>query len=378
MARPSKHDGVLYRRSGSKFWWMRYRDRSGIRRQEPTGTANWQEAQRKLRERLQARDENILDIVRRGERLSFNEWAEFFLENYPKPPMRMPKTHEANLRAVKHLNAAFGSQMLATVSADGIETYLRRRLQQRVEWKTVGGIVQGGRLKPATVHQEFRVLRRMLNVGVRKKLLAFNPCAGVEFPMKLKGLFRPHYVPWSEQQRIECHAPRHLRNAVRIITETGLRVYKELTSMKKDQVDLENAVVWISDSKTPNGVAEVPLTELAAAALRDQLEIAEDGPYLFPSDANPTGHQVTLKTVWAATLRRAKIPYFRIYDLRSTYATRLSAGGVADEWVTQLLRQGDAKVFKKYSQMKLQMKREALQKLHRHANESASVLGQAG
>ena len=73
MARPSKHDGVLYRRSGSKFWWMRYRDRSGIRRQEPTGTANWQEAQRKLRERLQARDENILDIVRRGERLSFNE-----------------------------------------------------------------------------------------------------------------------------------------------------------------------------------------------------------------------------------------------------------------------------------------------------------------
>jgi integrase len=148
--------------------------------------------------------------------------------------------------------------------------------------------------------------------------------------------------------------------------------------MKKDQVDLENAVVWISDSKTPNGVAEVPLTELAAAALRDQIQIAGDGPYLFPSDANPTGHQVTLKTVWVATLRRAKIPYFRIYDLRSTYATRLSAGGVADEWVTQLLRQGDAKVFKKYSQMKLQMKREALQKLHLHANESASVLVQAG
>jgi hypothetical protein len=42
---------------------------------------------------------------------------------------------------------------------------------------------------------------------------------------------------------------------------------------------------------------------------------------------------------------------------------------VADEWVTQLLRQGDAKAFKKYSQMKLQMKREALQKLNRRANE---------
>jgi hypothetical protein len=38
-------------------------------------------------------------------------------------------------------------------------------------------------------------------------------------------------------------------------------------------------------------------------------------------------------------------------------------------WPEQLLPQGDAKVFKKYSQMKLQMKREALKKLNRKANE---------
>ncbi len=48
---------------------------------------------------------------------------------------------------------------------------------------------------------------------------------------------------------------------------------------------------------------------------------------------------------------------------------------VVDEWVTQLLRQGDAKVFKKYSQMKLQMKREALAKLNRHANETGPGFG---
>ena len=67
------------------------------------------------------------------------------------------------------------------------------------------------------------------------------------------------------------------------------------------------------------------------------------------------------------------MPYFRLYDLRSTYATRLSAGGVADEWVAQMLRQTDAQVFKKYSEMKLQMKREALTKLNRQASESGRV-----
>ena len=147
--------------------------------------------------------------------------------------------------------------------------------------------------------------------------------------------------------------------------------------MRKDQVDLVNATVWIPDSKTPNGVAEIPLTPLAVEAFKNQLSISGTGPFLFPSDRNPCGHQKVLKTAWQKTLRRSGVPYFRIYDLRSTYATRLSAGGVADEWVTQLLRQGDAKVFKKYSQMKLQMKREALEKMNRLANEMPQECGTA-
>jgi integrase len=141
--------------------------------------------------------------------------------------------------------------------------------------------------------------------------------------------------------------------------------------MRKDHVDFVNATVWIPDSKTPNGIAEIPLTPLAIGAFKNQMLISV-GPFLFPSDKNPSGHQKNLKTAWRKTLKRAGVPYFRIYDLRSTYATRLSAGGVADEWVTQLLRQGDAKVFKKYSQMK----REALEKMNRQANESRWIPAQ--
>ena len=284
-----------------------------------------------VEERLQARDNNALDVIRKGEKLSLEQWADFFFENYSKPPVRAEKTHQVNLRVAKHLKIAFASRKLVDITADD--------------------------------------LRRMLNVAVRKKLLQANPCWGVEFPVAVRGLFRPHYVTWSEQRRIESNAPAHLRNVVQIITETGLRVYKELTPMRKDQVDFVNATVWIPDSKTPNGIAEIPLTPLAVEAFKSQMLNAGPGPFLFPSDKNPSGHHRNLKTAWRKTLKRAGVPYFRIYDLRSTYATRLSAGGVADEWVTQLLRQGDAKVFKKYSQMKLQMKREALEKMNRQANE---------
>jgi integrase len=369
MARPSKHDGVLYKRTGSKIWWMRYRDRDGKRYLETTNTEEWQQAQQKLRERLQARDQNTLQTIRRGEQLLFNQWVDFFLENYSQPPIRAAMTHHANIMALKHLKPEFGEQKLAEINADDIERYLRWRLRQRNRVHTSSGYRELGIVKATTVHQEFRVLRRIFSVAVKKKLCPANPCAAVEFPTSLKGLFRPHYVTWSEQLRIEAFAPAYLANVIRIVTETGLRVYKELTPMRKDQVDLVNAVVWIPESKTPNGVAEVPLTEIAVKAFRSQLEISGTGPWLFPCDRNPLGYQQTFKNVWKTTLRRAGVQYFRLYDLRSTYATRLSAGGVADEWVTQLLRQGDSQVFKKYSQMKLQMKREALQKMSRQANE---------
>ncbi len=142
-------------------------------------------------------------------------------------------------------------------------------------------MVELGHLKATSVHQEFRVLRRIFSVAVKKKLVPSNPCASVEFPVAVKGLFRPHYMTWSEQSEIERHAPAYLRNVIRIITETGLRVYKELICLKKEQVDIANKVVFVIDSKTPTGVSEVPLTDLAAQAFQDQLRTGRAGTLAF-------------------------------------------------------------------------------------------------
>jgi len=144
----------IYPRKDGKVLWMVHRDRSGKRIRESTFTEDWQEAQRKLRERLQARDDKILDVVRKGEQLQFADWVDFFLENYSKPPIRAEKTHEANKRAGLHLKQAFGQRSVGDISADDIENYLRRRLQTHVQVKTAAGFIQKDRLKTATVHQE--------------------------------------------------------------------------------------------------------------------------------------------------------------------------------------------------------------------------------
>src|SRR5207244_9775164 len=144
------------------------------------------------------RDDLVTGVQTCALPISFVQWADFFLENYSKPPVRAEKTHEANERCAKHLKAAFGAGRLGDITADSIDLYLRERLRQRVRIKAKLGYKQLGAIKSTTIHQEFRVLRRMLNVAVCKKLLATNPCSGAEFPVAVKGLFRPHYVTWSE------------------------------------------------------------------------------------------------------------------------------------------------------------------------------------
>jgi integrase len=121
------------------------------------------------------------------------------------------------------------------------------------------------------------------------------------------------------------------------------------------------------------------MTELARKAFRAQIEATPCSEYVFPSPS-PRAKKpyiTSLRRIWEKTVRRAGIPYFPIYHLRHTFATRLSAGRVADHFVTQMLRQGDSQVFKRYSQAKLNMMREALTRLDRQANEHQETFGTA-
>ncbi len=152
-----------------------------------------------------------------------------------------------------------------------------------------------------------------------------------------------------------------------------------MTPARKGQVDLGNGIVHVPDSKTENGIADIPLTQPARQAFCRRIEATPGSEYLFPTPSRRAKkpHITRFCKAWASTLKRAGVPHFPIYHLRHTFATRLSAGGVADHFVTQMLRQGDSAVFKRYSHAKLNMMREALGQLDRHANEHQMISGTA-
>ena len=131
-----------------------------------------------MRKRLVARDEGRLPSALPDGGISFNQWADWFLANRSNPPFRSEKTHLQNLGALKLLRPRFGANRLSDITPEEIESYLMTRLNTGKRVHTKLGLQLRGRLKPATVHQEFRVLRRILNVAVKKRRLAVNPCSG--------------------------------------------------------------------------------------------------------------------------------------------------------------------------------------------------------
>ena len=328
--RPRNTSGSLYRRRDSRVWWMSYRDHNGKFRQESTGERERGEAEKVMRKRLVARDEGLLPRAAPGGGITFNQWADWFLEKRSQPPFRSEKTHLQNLGALKLLRPRFGANRLSDITPEEIESYLMTRLNTGKRVHTKMGLQLRGKLKPATVHQEFRVLRRILNVAVKKRRLAVNPCSGVEFPVPLAGTTRkPHYLSASEQVRLEACAPVYLRNIIVIMVEMGLRPYRELIPMRKQQVDMQNGIVHLPDSKTVNGIADMPMTDRAREAFASQMKQSGDSDYLFPSPRRNSRrpHIAPVTKLWDRTLQRAGLPHFSLYELRHTFATRLSAGG---------------------------------------------------
>ena len=102
----------------------------------------------------------------------------------------------------------------------------------------------------------------------------------------------------------------------------------------------------IPDSKTPNGIAEIPLT-LWPRSLKSQLLTSEFGPFLFPSDKNPAGYHRNLKTTCARPMR---------LDLAQAVSPTSRSLNSSDRVTPKS---------SKSILMRLQMKREALEKMDR-------------
>ena len=114
---------------------------------------------------------------------------------------------------------------------------------------------------------------------------------------------------------------------LRVLPVNYMRVKKEAIPLKWSDVNLESepGCILVRDSKTAAGIRAVWLTGHARNTLIQWRAFVGSSEFVFPSSRKTSTHIADYKKAWQKAAREAGLPDRRIYDTRSTFASRANA-----------------------------------------------------
>lgn len=208
-------------------------------------------------------------------------------------------------------------------------------------------------------------------------MLPYSPLAGVKLFNEAKHRKPPRTISFPEEQRILMCCDVRLRLIVTVLLYTGMRVGIEALRMKWTDVDFEEALITVAQSKTTAGLRSLPMTEIVASELQKWHDATNGmSEYVFFNPRRSSTHIYSVKTAWHNALKLAGIPPFPIYQCRHTFATRLAGLGVSDTIIDQLLGHARRDVLRFYTARVPEYLRDAihlLEKLRSAKTEQCSV-----
>ncbi len=332
----------LYKRGG--VWWMTAMV-DGRQICKSTGTSNKRLAQKIL----DLRKAEIIEgrfCLRASNAPRLEAFARDFADSIPHP-----STKKRYKSSIASLVAHFGDVPVSRITIEGIEGFKATRLAAKV--------------RAATVNRDLAVVRRILKFGAKRRFVAANLFREIEMLEEQKERRLPHILTFDEEKKLLATAPDHIHALVTLILETGLRSRREALALKWKDVDLENRVIYIRQSKSLAGRRVVPISshcnkELQAWRSRLGHEFSE---YIFASPIRPKTHLIDVRVAWSKALNAAGLDYFWIYDLRHTFASRITEAGASPIFVAQIMGHSSPNILQTYVKAIDEFRRSAILKL---------------
>ncbi len=230
-----------------------------------------------------------------------------------------------------------------------------------------------------TIKLEVSVLRRMLKKAKRWAMLAEDVTMYPETSHIGRAL-----IPGEKKCLFETAAKKPewlVAHCAAVLAGSTTCRGVELKSIRWLEVDLFKREVRINRSKKDSGKRTIPLNDDAMAALARLRERAEalgctdPDHYVFPAcergQINPNRHQKSWRTAWRSLTKAAGLKGFRCHDLRHTAITELAEAGAPDATLMALAGHMTRRMLEHYSHVRMEAKREAVEKLSSGLMESA-------
>ena len=337
----------------SPIWTMDYVV-EGKPRCESTRTTNKKLAEKILNKRLMEIVEGRFGLPK-SNAPRLERFSQDFLST-----IRHENTRKRYASSLVSLRAHFGDTQLSGITSEKIDEFKEARL--------------GDQVRSATVNRDLAVLRRMLRIAERKRFINRSPFNEVEMLEERKERRQPHILSFDEEEKLLTVAPGLLRALVVLILDTGLRSGREALALKWENVNFADESIRINQSKTLAGIRTVPMSGRCKAELqrwRGQLG-PEFSEYVFANPQNPAIPLGDVRRAWREALKAARLEEFWFYDLRHTFASRLTEAGVSPIFVAQIMGHSSTNILQTYVKAIDEYRRSAISKLEAFRASQAS------
>jgi integrase len=216
----------------------------------------------------------------------------------------------------------------------------------------------------ANTNCALRTLRRMLHKAEEWKLIARTPkikllkehgrSLRLDDAAESKLLAATANCSWRQRTSVL------FRDIVILMRDTGMRNQRELYRMRIENLDWENRLIFVPDSKTPEGRRLVPMSRRALKILEDRCANRREG-WVSPSARSVSGHISSIDRLFRQARAKAGLPRdLVLYCARHDYGTRIlmRTGNLAA--VMKTMGHRDVKTAMHYQHPELEIVRAAL------------------
>jgi integrase len=344
---------ALYKRPGSKFYWMKFVFDSVLIQQSTKCKA------RRAAEMVEAAYRTQLAMGKLGikpkkKAIPFKRAAEEYLAWEKVNHAQKPASYERVKYSTQSAIGFFGSKLVNQFESKDIENFVVHRSKQ-ISKKT------GEKITADTISLELIAIKAIFKRMISEGYLHESPAS--EVPL-LKPNARKFHVLTLEEERLYLMAcPQPLQDVAAVILETGMRP-KEVYELTRGQVDLAQGFAVVIDGKNETSNRKVWLSERAAAILDARMN-RFSGEYLFPKgDRDHEGPTYQLNDQHR-TARKAVGLSFRLYDCRHSFATRALENGTDLLTLAHMLGHAGLGEVMRYAHPSEALKREAVKRMGR-------------
>lgn len=323
-------------------WCLDYTDDQGRRRREVTNATTKKEAEGLLRKRL----ENVEDDRRTNVALeSVGTFGGFVRMIYlpVQKQRRTESTYRSNLSLAETILRYFGSMKLDQITAQTIESYMRKRRAEKT---------RRGRLSsPATVNRERSFISAVMNLAVEREMAHSNPAQDVDKLVESDAKVR--WLSPAEEERLLIFAPRWLRPLIQFALHTGMQL-TEILNLKWANYDAAKAIIWVihPESRVKRQVPLNPVSEGVLTAVRPFIGRQGHAPFVFVN-AN-TGKPYTNGSVGHAlahTIGQAGLRDVTFETFRHTFVARLIQRGAKEKDIRAILGRASTSLIARYQHL---------------------------